>query len=412
MEIRDRLAGRTLTLVGLLGVNLLPVAGVLALGWNATAVLVLYWIEAGVVLVREAFEGLFAPLPTGPAGQSYLLPFAELQSKRGSVTPVEWLPPVYPRNVPVALNAIAFVGIFWPLVGVGLYSLGADGLLPPGAGLTVAVAVVGVVVRHAVTAVESLRTGRYEAESAHSMLSQRHAVGLLVLLGLGALLSNADGSGGVGVAFLLIVATKAAFDVYEFRAGSTDGDSGDDEPSLLGRLLDRVRADSVGEESPVEVPDGAPTARFSTDGRAVRLRAVALGVVYSVVPPVGLVLFGSAFLAWVLSGVATAVVVVVLVASASVVTRLLVEAVRFGHLEYRVYETDVVAYDRLLDAAQWRVPRREISEVTTGTGLLGRWIPRGTGTVRLDRRDGEAVRMAFLEDPERVSDALGRTFRP
>lgn len=408
MERREQFAERTLTLAALFGVNLLPVVGVFAFGWNAMAVLFLYWIEAGVVLAREAFEGLFASLPTGPAGQSYLLPFEELQSKLGCVSPVEWLPPVYPRNVPVALNAVGFVVVFWPLVGVGLYALGSDGLLPPGTGVTVALAAVAVLVRHGVTAVESLRTGRYETESAHSMLSQRHAVGLLVLLGPGVVLSDVDGSGSVSVAFALLIATKTAFDLYEFVDEPAGDESTGGNPSLLGRLLDRVSADSIGEEPSLDLPAGEPVARFRTDERAVRLRAVALGVTYAVLPPVGIVLFGSAFLAWVLHGVAAAVVVGALVASASVAARVLVEDVQFAHLEYRVYEDDVVAYDRLLDAPQWRVPRREIADVTTGSGLLGRWIPAGTGTVRVERRGGDPVRLVFLEDPERVGDRLER----
>lgn len=410
MAIRQAPARRRRTLAGLLGVNLLPIVGVVTLGWNATAVLVLYWIEAGVVLLREAFEGLFAALPTGPAGQGYLLPFDELESKRGCVTLVEWLPPVYPRNVPVVLNAVAFVAIFWPLVGVGLYALGGDGLFPFGTAVTVAAASVAVLVRHGVTAVESLRTGQYEGESAHSMLSQRHAVGLLVLLGPGALLSSTDGSGGTGVALFLLIATKTAFDLYEFTAESAGDDSTGSEPSLIGRLLDRVRADSIGEESPVELPAAEPTARFSTDRRAVRLRAIALGVAYSVIPPVGLVLLGGAFFAWVLSGVAAAVGVVALVASASIVARVLVEDVQFGHLEYRVYDGDVVAYDRLLEAPQWRISRRETSDVTAKTGLLDGWISGGTGTVRIEHRDGETVKLVFLERPERVADELGRRY--
>ncbi|MFC6730787.1 DUF6498-containing protein, partial [Natronoarchaeum mannanilyticum] len=260
---------RRLALASVLGINALPVVGIVWFGWHASTLLVLYWFEAGVVLLRGAFEGLFAALPAGPAGRGHVFPFDELQSKRGSIQFVGWLPPIYPRNVPVVLNTLIVLALVWPLAGIGVYAVVVDGPLSPGAPSSVALAAGGIVLGHGITAIESLRTGRYERESAHSVLSQRHVVGLLLSLLPGALwVDAADGSGAAGawIGLAAIVCTKFAFDLYEWSA------SGSGDPSRIERLVSRVRADSIGEEQSVETPDGEPIERFRPDAHAVRLR--------------------------------------------------------------------------------------------------------------------------------------------
>ncbi|SNZ12750.1 hypothetical protein SAMN06269185_1904 [Natronoarchaeum philippinense] len=393
-----------LALASVLGINAVPVAGLVWLGWHASTLLVLYWFEAGVVLFRGAFEGLFAALPSGPAGRGHVFPFDELQSKRGSRRLVGWLPPVYPRNVPVVLNTLIVLALVWPLAGIGVYAVVVDGPLSPGSPWSVALAAGGIVLGHGATAVESLRAGRYERESAHSVLSQRHVVGLLASLLPGALwVDAADGSGrlGVWIGLTVIVCVKLAFDLYEWSASGSDGHR-----SRIAQLVSRVRADSIGETRSVETPDGEPVERLRTDARAVRLRGAALGAVYGVMPLSGIALAVATAATWLWLGPNAALLAAAVCLLPSVLAHALAQDVQFGHLEYRVYETDLVAYDRLLETPQWRVSLDNISNLRTASGLIDRKTSLDTGAVHVQRRDGDSERLAFLPDAERVADRL------
>ncbi|HMB50960.1 MAG TPA: DUF6498-containing protein [Natronoarchaeum rubrum] len=394
---------RRLALASVLGINALPLVGIVWFGWHASTLLVLYWFEAGVVLLRGAFEGLFAALPAGPAGRGHVFPFDELQSKRGSLRVVGWLPPIYPRNVPVVLNTLIVLALIWPLAGIGVYAVVVDGPLSPGAPSSVALAAGGIVLGHGVTAIESLRSGRYERESAHSVLSQRHVVGLLLSLLPGALwVDAADGAGAVGawLGLAAIVCAKFAFDLYEWSA------TGSDDPSRIERLVSRVRADSIGEEQSVETPDGEPVERIRPDARAVRLRGAALGAVHGVLPLSGLVLAGATGVTWLWLGLAEALLVAVVCLLPSVLAHLLAQDVQFGHLEYRLYESELVAYDRLLAAPQWRLPLDAVSECHAASDPIDRRTSLNTGTIRVERRDGETERLAFLPDADGTASRL------
>jgi hypothetical protein len=59
----DRLSSTTFVLGGavvLLGANLLPLIGVIGLGWSLWSLLVVYWVEAFSTVVIAAVKTLFA----------------------------------------------------------------------------------------------------------------------------------------------------------------------------------------------------------------------------------------------------------------------------------------------------------------------------------------------------------------
>ena len=85
MTLRDRISSWTFVLGGataLLGANLLPLVGVVALGWSLWSLLVVYWVEAFSTVVLAAVKTLFAERGSpGLSGQ--IEPLHELREKRG-----------------------------------------------------------------------------------------------------------------------------------------------------------------------------------------------------------------------------------------------------------------------------------------------------------------------------------------
>ena len=388
-------------LAALLVANALPVVGVLALDWTVSTVLVLYWLETGVLVARGGIEGLFAGRP--PAAETGgLSPFEDLADKRGGVVLHDALGPLYPRNVPAAVEALWLVLLVWPLGGIGLSIVGPDRLLAPGSAPTVAVALAGIVVSNAVELATAVRRGRYDDRPVHAAIPQRRIIGLVALILAAGAFANPPGTAtvaGTSLVFGVVVAVKLLLDVGGLLATR-------DSVPLLSRLAERTQESAP--EAPVHVPAGDPAARVRTDRTAVRLRAVGLGLVSAVMPPSGLVVFGGAFFTWAFLGTLEAVALAVAVLAVAVLARVVEQELLFGHLEYRIYDEGVLAYDRVLDTPQWFVPTHDIVDTRTSDGLLGHRFGYGTGVLRLQRRDGADARLVFLDDTEQVLATVRR----
>ncbi|RYJ08276.1 hypothetical protein ELS19_17115 [Halogeometricum borinquense] len=87
----------------------------------------------------------------------------------------------------------------------------------------------------------------------------------------------------------------------------------------------------------------------------------------------------------------------------------------FGAMEYRLYDDELVAYDRRLDTIQWRVPLDAVRDTTVEEGLFESPPTTEVATVMLNRTDDteetEPYRfyrhsIVFIENPERVSRLL------
>jgi hypothetical protein len=108
--------------------NLSPLVGVWLLGWDADSLAFVYTVEVLFAILFAGVKALFAQQPpdydnlesteqtlddmdgkaaTGPS---------DLDRKRGGVRIVEWLPPVYPRNVPFAIKWFEATLIFAALL--------------------------------------------------------------------------------------------------------------------------------------------------------------------------------------------------------------------------------------------------------------------------------------------------------
>ncbi len=365
--------------------NLVAVLGVAVLGWSAGALLVVYWIEAGIALVRGILQGPFARRDPGDltAGQQTVretyIPLSSWDNKRGGVS-IGSLPPIYPRNVSTVLNSATVMLIFWPIAGaVVIATVGSA--FPVG---TVLLAVVGVVVGHAIGLVNYFRNDRYLENTVGSAMSRRYTIGILVL-GVGGVfvLSRASPP---SVLFLIVAVGKLFADLAITRAeASNDPLTEWDENSL-----------------DEQVPEGKPTAVFEANRRDLLLRAAGMVPFYSLIPP-----YMFAGLAAVAAGLFGGPAVGVATLAVGIVLMMLCLIVRFdverGHLEYQIYPDQIVAYDRLLDAPQWSIDRSKIEEVIIKPSRLDRIRP-GSQTVLISTY-GDDRRLRALRCPDAFVDA-------
>ncbi|NEU56796.1 DUF6498-containing protein [Halorussus sp. MSC15.2] len=120
--MNDRKESRTTeTFLPLLASNLVPLAGIAFLGWRVQNVLFLYWLEIGLVVVIYGGLTLFAERKPNPESRTVSpmtvsVPF--LSSRSGTTRPVEWLPPIYYRNVSYAAGLLVWGLGFWLCLSV------------------------------------------------------------------------------------------------------------------------------------------------------------------------------------------------------------------------------------------------------------------------------------------------------
>ncbi|WP_141212604.1 DUF6498-containing protein [Halorubrum sp. Hd13] len=96
---------RSLESLVLIGANLVPLIGVIVLGWDPWALLVIYWIEAFSTVLLGVRKILFDERDS-PDVVGQIEPLHELREKRGGWCPRPGWPPIYPRNVPFGLSML------------------------------------------------------------------------------------------------------------------------------------------------------------------------------------------------------------------------------------------------------------------------------------------------------------------
>lgn len=399
--------------------NLTALVSVLVFDWSITFLLILYWSEAGILLARTGVEGLLAEVPTEPFPDGYrikLFDRLELERKCGTVEIHEDLPPVRPRNVPAVLSLLRRVAVFWLPTGVVFLFVVPDSLaFDPVAVALVSVGTLAFAYRHwSAFRRRFLDDRRYEEVSASVVWPRRRFLWLAFLTfsaavyGNPAVVSSADASGSVrtsvGAAFLLVGCCKLAYELfrvttagyparYEHRSGllSFDWVSG-----------------SVGEErTPIELPEGSPSAVFRTDRRGVRTDGALYGLGYGAVYPGSVGIAGVVLLtlADVLAPIVGGLAVVGFVGSV-VAGQMWLFDTQYGHLEYRVYGDDLVVYDRKADEPQLRLASSDFRELSVSRGVTQRLS--GVGRLKLTLADGDVHVFRYLAEP----DELAETLRP
>lgn len=319
--------------------NTVVLLGVLLFGWSASAVLVMYWLETGVAIVRGSVQGLFANQAPEKSDIDQKLPLSSWGEKRGGVS-LWTLPPIYPRNVPVVAASVVVLVMLWPIAGViVLANIKAD--FTVGA---LAVGSMSLLIGHGVGIMDFLMNGRYNQRSVRTVLLRRHVMGMFVL-GVGGVIGFIYASPpSVLLAFIVII--KMAGDVLTVQWEPTNS-------------LTEWNEDSV----EIRVPDSEPIEIFQVSQLGLFVREARYTPLYLLLPPY-LILTLAAAIAWLIGGHTAGFAFGFAVVIATVISRVVHTAVQTSYLEYHVYPSQVVAYDRLLDTPQWAIKRSEVTDVT------------------------------------------------
>lgn len=417
--------------------NLLPVVGVLWLDWNPATLVAIYAAELLFTFPLAGVKALFAgrpPRTDREEDEGVITVTSDLAEKRGSVQPVAWLPPIYPRNLPFATAVVGAAAWFAIVIGVVLADVFAFGsvLARPEVVVSVAALAVG-------QAVETWRDylgGAHESASPYAVIETpaRQAFFLAFLL----FVAPVAAAVGLSYVLVLVVVGKLLVEWSAYRAthdGDGDDPDGDDHPDgdddsdghgewdggddeergSGGRLTDWLAGPDAPDESPdpVAVPDREPDASVQTHGRTVLLaglchvlaeRAPFYAMPFLIVWLLSVALLGDAAP---VAGVAAGVVVAAAFV-AFLVAAILEHYLCLGPVEYRRYGDRVVACDTLLDEPQWSTPLDVLRDVdVVPDSFPERLLDTRTVTATTGWGDDETRRrIGPVDDPEALVEGF------
>ncbi|ESS10551.1 MAG: hypothetical protein A07HR60_02566 [uncultured archaeon A07HR60] len=363
--------------------NMVVLLGVGMFGWSASVLLVVYWVEAGVAIVRGAVQGLFAEHTPTELAIDHKLPLSSWADKRGGVS-VWVLPPMYPRNIPVVVASIIVLVMFWPIVGViVLATIEAGGsLVSP---VSVGIGVVSLVIGHGVGFAEYVVSEQYTDLSVRSALLRRQVLSMFVL-GVGGVIVFANTT-PPAILLVVVVGVKLVGDIVFGQPERTDSLTEWDDSDSLER----------------GIPDTEPIETFRLSRLSLLARQLGYIPLYLLVPPyllVALVVVPAGLIGGRGIGVVAGIVAVVTTAIGLIVR----QTVQTAYLEYHVYPDQIVAHDTLLDTPQWTVSRPNVTDVTIASSRLDGIRP-GNRTVVVSIYD-ETYRIQGLRRPEAFVESI------
>ena len=391
--------------------TLLPLVGVVSLGWNAAALMTLYWFELGIAsgwaLVRALFAGRPSELDqqgliVGPLAQRRVglsIPWTGVRIRLSSLL-----------VLPVAAPILAVV---WLIVGALTVGVVADGGLAPEALDTVTLAVIAVFVGEgATTLVEYFGRGEYRDHSAQTAIQGVFARGAAIFLGAlftvtivaaGTLEDDTPISAidpdAIGLPLLLgIVAVKFAFDLaslYGDRLAAFDESS----------ALDLGFSHEPPAPEPVDGSLAGPVRTVRQPRRARLAGALTTplghpGLWYLAALPAFVALLFAIGGEW-----GTVAVLFTVAVALPLALAVLDHELRYGLVTYRAGDDALVARDRPFGVDLWRVEPWDETDLRVERGRLDRRL--GTETVVIELRDDE-YRVPGLADPEPILDVFER----
>ncbi|GAA0510416.1 hypothetical protein SAMN04488066_11749 [Halorubrum aquaticum] len=397
--------------------NLLPLVGVVWLGWNAAALVTLYWFELGIAAFFAVVRGLFAGRPSDLDTDA--LVFGALASKPLALSIPRTGVRIHLSSVLSLVVVAPILGVTWfVLGGVVLGFVGADSL--PSAALETVTIAVGVVLlsEAGTTVLDYFHRGGYREESAGTAVSgvffrlATVLVGGILTVTVVAEAIGVDGDAtateaadpvAFGVPILVgVVLVKFAFDLaglYGDRLAAIDESAG----GPFGWSREPPTRDPVEDD----LADADRRIRPSIAGRLFGEPVSPVehpGPWYLSVVCLLVALLFALGRAWgiVLGLVAVAVAIPpVAVAIDSLV--------RYGAVEYRI-DADgdaIVGYDRACGTALWRVEPWDEEGLRIERDRLDERL--GTSTVAVELRDRE-VRLPRLPADEDGTDRVVDVF--
>ncbi|EMA45137.1 DUF6498-containing protein [Halobiforma nitratireducens] len=394
--------------------NLLPLAGVLVLEWEASTLAFVYGLELLLSVLLAAGKALFAQRQPPADREEGVLTVSNglLTDKRGSLEPVAWLPPIYLRNVPFALavlTVLVMYGFFFGVTFVLIFQPGPE-LVQPAVALSIVVLFVGQLLE---TTREYVGERQYERVSPYAVVETpaRQLFVLVFVLGsLGLLLESFPTA-----ALVLVVCAKLFLEWSAIRAARADDET--------NRFVDRFARFFAGpdgtetaasEPEPLRVPDTEPQARVRPDDTTVVLEGVLLSVprVAVFVPFLAVAWFVVLFaLVDLLDSVAVfwlGVIGFVAVVLGVLAVRVGRYYLAYGTLEYQRHDDRIVVVDRVLEEPQWTASPADRRDVAVVNDRLADRV-RDTRTFQLTIGWGDAKterQIGPIAEPDRAVEAL------
>ena len=390
--LRGRPDSKTALLVGavaLLGANLLPLVGVVAWGWDLTALLAAYWAEAFSTVVLAAMKALFAERGS-PGIPGQIEPLHELREKRGGWRFRTTWPPLYPRNLPFALSILGFWLVTVVPLSVGYWFVADLRLV---LSLDLALGIGALVVTQGSDFVFEYIGNEEYAEASAQEIVRTPAQLSLVVVSVG-LLAAVDSRAGGLLILSLVVVTKTTVSMYQFYAEHVG--------TPIFQLRDRLLGDEPDSEPPPELdlPNAEVSGRVTVDARSVLLGSVG-AVVFGFVNRIGfltLLFLVFAVVAGDLLWLAIALLAVLVLASARVLSYFL----RYGTVEYQRRGDELVAYDTALEAPQWIAAVDSGADFAVRNAIADRLLGTGTLTIADVESVDRDVRLGPVSDIDRA----------
>ena len=385
--------------------NALPLAGVAALGWRSSTLILLYWVEFTVLLLGAVLRALFAGRPAEIEGDPPVVGALNRRSLRVTIPRTDV--GVRASSLPVLAAAIPLLALLWFVVSAA--TIGIVGVTDANQEAWVlGLAVVTMVATEAGrTGVEYFHRGGYRDHNAQTALRGVFLRGVALI--------------AVGTCSLLLVAGADASSAYpEPGAAGT--------PLLLGivglklavDLADLYSERLAAYDEAIDLPLGfayEPPTDEGVDGvgpdarcvRPARVGRVAGGVPSLVRHPNVVVLGVLAVPIALLFALGRAWSLAVPVGVAAVGVPLGVSSLdhwlRYGGVEYRADGDAVVGYDRVSGEAVWRVEPWDERALRVKRDWLDARLGTETVVVELD---GETLRLPHLRNPDAVLETFDR----
>ncbi|MDB2269640.1 DUF6498-containing protein [Halorubrum ezzemoulense] len=391
--------------------NLLPLVGVVSLGWNAAALMTLYWFELGIASGWALVRALFAGRPSEIERDGLLI--GPLAQRRVALSIPRTGVQVRLSSLLVLPVAAPILAVVWLVVGTLTVGVVVEEGTVSTVVDTVALATLALFIGEGVTTlVEYFGRGEHRDHSAQTAIQGVFAQGAAIffgalftvtIVGAGTLEEDTPISAidpdAIGIPLLLgIVAVKFAFDLaslYGDRLAAFDESSSLD----LGLSYDPPAAE------PVDGSLAKPTETVRQPRRARLAGALTTPLGH---PGLWYVSGGLALLGLLFAFGGDWGTVALLLAAALAVPLALAaldHELRHGLVEYRAGDGALVARDRLSGATMWRVEPWDETDLRVERRRLDRRL--GTETVVIELRDDE-YRIPGLDDPEPVLDVFDR----
>ena len=401
-------------LFGVLITNGIPLIGVGVLGWNISALVVLYWLELAVIFGFAILRALFAGRRSEFNSDGLII--GALSNRQASLSVPRTDIAVNLSSIPVAVIAVPLLTVLWFAVGgftVGV--VGTDRLGDATFGM-ITLALFGILFSEAIqTAVGYLYQGTYKEHSAQTAIRGPFIRGVFLFVGgLVTVMTVATGNDSiagdtslseldptlVGTPVLIgIVLVKLGFDlagVYRDRLTAFDESTA----ISFGWAYEPPTGESIDTTLTGEPRSIHPDRRGRLLGGLVNL------IRYSELIKLG----GVIWLVAILFAIASVWRIAAVLTIAGVVIPLLLAALdywlRYGAVEYRTSGEAIVAFDHLFNQALWRIEPWDETDLKIERDWVDAHLD--TYTIVLTRLDETVIRIPRVSAPKPLLEVFDR----